>query len=191
MKIIAGKFKGRNFYMLNGIRPTRSIVRKALFDILGQNMEGMTLLDLFAGSGAVGLEALSRGALKATFVEKDPRCATVIEENIGLLSIHKDKTGILPYEIVQTDAFAAIKLFSRQNKKFDVVFVDPPYSQGMAKKALKTLGAYDILQPNCIAVIQHEKKEILPEKQGRFLLFKQKKYGSTIFSLYKDVKLIA
>ena len=186
MKIIAGKYKGRNFYMLEGIRPTQGIVRKALFDILGQDMKGMTLLDLFAGSGAVGLEAISRGAMKATFVEKDPRCAAIIEENIGLLSIHKDKTGIPPYQIVQTDAFAAIKLFSRQNKKFDVVFVDPPYSRGLAKKTLKMLGAYDILHPNCMVVIQHEMEEILPETFGRFLLFRKKKYGSMYLSSYKS-----
>jgi len=172
--------------MLEGIRPTQSIVRKTLFDILGQDMGGMSLLDLFAGSGAVGLEAISRGAVQTTFVEKDPRCAAVIEENIGLFIPKGDEAEFLPYQIVQTDAFAAIKMFSRQNKKFDVVFVDPPYSRGLAKKALKTLEAYDILQPNCVAIIQHEKREILPEKQGRFLLFRQKKFGSTVISLYKS-----
>lgn len=186
MKILGGKYKGRNFYMLEGIRPTQGIVRKALFDILGHDMEGVILLDLFAGSGAIGLEAISRGATQSIFVEKDPRCAAIIEENIGLLSIHKDVHEIPPYQIVQTDAFAAIKLFSRQNKKFDVIFVDPPYSRGLAKKALKTLEAYDILHPNCIVVIQHEKRETLPEKQGRFLLFREKKYGNTTFSLYKS-----
>jgi 16S rRNA (guanine(966)-N(2))-methyltransferase RsmD len=186
MKIIAGTYKGRNFYTLKGIRPTQGIVRKALFDILGQDMEGVTLLDLFAGSGAVGLEALSRGAKKAVFVDNDPRCAAVIGENIGLLSIRKDGTGIHPYEIFQTDAFAAIKVFARQGKKFDVVFIDPPYSRELAKKALKTLEAYDILHPACHIVIQHDKKEILPDQQGRFLLFRQKKYGSTIFSIYKS-----
>ena len=151
-----------------GIRPTQSIARKALFDILGQDLEGVTFLDLFAGSGAVGLEAISRGAAKATMVEKDPKCAAVITENISLLSIEPNEAGAFPYEIVQTDAFAAVKLFARQDKKFDVVFVDPPYGLGLAKKALKTLEGYDILHPNCTVVIQHEKGEILPEKQGRF-----------------------
>lgn len=185
MKIIGGQFKGRNFFMPSGIRPTQSIARKALFDILGQDLEGLTVLDLFAGSGAIGLEAISRGADKATMVEKDPKCAEVIMENIGLLSISPNESGELPYEIVQTDAFVAIKLFARQDKKFDVVFIDPPYGLGLTKKALKTLGGYDILHPNCTVVVQHEKGEILPEKQGRFLLFRQKKYGSTVLSIYK------
>lgn len=185
MKIIGGKYKGRNFYMPKGIRPTQSIARKALFDILGQDLEGVVLLDLFAGSGAVGLEAISRGAAKAVIVEKDPKCIDVINENIGLLSIGPSDSGVLPYEVIQMDAFAAVKWLVRQEKKFDVVFIDPPYGQGLAKKALKTLEGYDILQPNCTVVIQHEKREILPQKQGRFLLFRQKKHGKSILSIYK------
>ena len=122
--------------------------------------------------------------LKVTFVEKDPKCADVISENIGLLAIGEDETGAPLYETVQTDALAAIKLFARQEKKFDVVFIDPPYGRGLAKKALKTLEGYDILQPNCTVVVQHEKGEILPETQGRFLLFRQKKYGSMFLSIY-------
>ena len=184
MKIIGGQFKGRNFYMPFGIRPTQSIARKALFDILGQDLDGVIMLDLFSGSGAVGLEAISRGAKKVILVEKDPKCAQVIIENIRLLAISVDESGTLPYEIVQTDAFAAIKLFARQEKKFDVIFIDPPYGQGLAKKALKTLEGYDILHPNCTVVVQHEKREILPEKQGRFLHFRKKKYGTTFLSFY-------
>lgn len=185
MKIIGGQYKGRNFYMPKGIRPTQNIARKALFDVLGQDMGGVALLDLFSGSGAVGLEALSRGAARVTFVEKDPKCAGVIAENIRLLSAGAGRAGTVPCEIVQMDAFAAVKLFARQDKRFDAVYVDPPYSRGLAKKALKTLGAYDILHPNCTVVIQHAKREILPETEGRFLLFRARKYGSTFFSIYK------
>ncbi|MBN1869733.1 MAG: RsmD family RNA methyltransferase, partial [Candidatus Omnitrophica bacterium] len=139
MKIIGGQYKGRNFYMPAGIRPTQNIARKALFDLLGQNLEGITLLDLFAGSGAVGIETISRRATKAVIVEKDPKCVDVISENIGLLSIGPNEPGNLPYEVIQMDAFAAIKMFAHQGRKFDVVFMDPPYGQGLAKKALKTL----------------------------------------------------
>jgi len=170
--------------MPNGIRPTQSIARKALFDLLGQDMEGIVFLDLFAGSGAVGLEAISRGAARVTMVEKDPRCVEVIQENIRLLSIGEGVEGLLPYEVIHSDALAAVKIFQSRGKAFDVVFVDPPYGRGLAKKALKTLEAYDILHPNCTLVIQHEKREILPEQQGRFLLFRQKKYGSTFLTIY-------
>jgi 16S rRNA (guanine966-N2)-methyltransferase len=185
VKIIGGKFRGRNFYMPAGIRPTQDIARKALFDILGQDLEGVTLLDLFAGSGAIGLEAISRGAAKATMVEKDPKCAAVIGENISLL-LGGSAAGTYHYEVIQSDAFAVVKLFARQGRKFDVVFIDPPYGRELAKKALKTLEGYDILQPNCMVVIQHEKREILPQKEGRFLLYRQKNYGTTFFSIYNS-----
>ena len=168
------------------IRPTQAIVRKALFDILGQDLEGVSFLDLFSGSGAIGLEAISRGASKATLVEKNPKCADVIRENINLLHIENDESGGVPYELAPTDAFEAIKIFFRREKKFDVVFADPPYGRGLAKKTLKMLGAYDILHPNCMVVIQHEMEEILPETFGRFLLFRKKKYGSMYLSSYKS-----
>jgi len=168
-----------------GIRPTQGIAREAVFDIMGQDMGGMAVLDLFAGSGAVGMEAVSRGAEKVVLVEKDPKCAEVIADNFRLLPVNPGIQGGLPYEIFQTDAFAAVKLLAQQGKKFDMIFIDPPYGRGLAKKALKTLGGYDILQPNCVVFIQHEKREILPEEQGRIILFRQKKYGSTVLSSFR------
>lgn len=167
------------------IRPTRNIVREAVFDMLGQDLSGMFVLDLFAGSGAVGIEAVSHGAQWVIMVEKDPKCAEVIEENFRLLRAENDAQGSLPYELLQTDVFAAVKFLAGQDKKFDMIFIDPPYSRGLAKKALKTLEAYDILQPNCVVFIQHDKKEILPEQQGRIVLFRQRKYGNTILSVYQ------
>jgi 16S rRNA (guanine(966)-N(2))-methyltransferase RsmD len=168
-----------------GIRPTQNIVRKSLFDLLGQDMTGIAFLDLFAGSGAVGLEALSRGAARVTMVEHEPKCAAVISENISLL-LRGAKAGVYHYEVVQSDAFATVKMFARQGRKFDIIFVDPPYGRDLAKKTLKTLGGYDILQPNSTVIIQHEKREILPREEGRFLLYRQKNYGTTYFSLYNS-----
>ncbi len=173
-----------------GIRPTQGIARKALFDILGQDMQGVMFLDLFAGSGAVGLEAISRGANKATMVENDPKCAAVISENISFL-LKGAKAGLYNYEVIQSDAFATIKTFARQGRKFDIIFIDPPYGRELAKKALKTLGGYDILQPNCTVVIQHEKREILPQNEGRFLLYRQTIYGTTYLSFYSSNTTIA
>ncbi len=184
MKIIGGKFRGRNFYRPEDIRPTQNIARKALFDMLGHELEGVVFLDLFAGSGAVGLEALSRGVQKVVFVEKDAKCAEIIRENLAFFDVRGDKESPLFYEVINSDAFAVIKVLFRQEKKFDVVFCDPPFGRGLAKKALKTLEAYDIVQPNCIVVIQHEKEENLPDNEGRFRLFRRKKYGSSIFSMY-------
>ena len=222
MKIIAGKYKNRNFYMPQGIRPTQNVVRKALFDVLGQDMEGIDFLDLFAGSGAVGLEALSRGAKKVVFVDHDPRCIEVIEKNISLLKINlnpdmqdtgqrlSNGTGffsvtpwsvgstdflkgsitsreVSSYEILSTDSFALVKHLARQGKKFDITYVDPPYGLELAKKALKTMEAHDILHPNSLVIIQHARKEFLPESAGRFIIFRQKRYGNTIVTIYNTI----
>lgn len=167
-----------------GIRPTQNIARKALFDLLGQDLKGVEFLDLFAGSGAVGLEAFSRGARRIVFVEKVPKIAELIEENLRLLDASFGVPRQSFYEVLNMDAFAAIKLLARQEKKFDIVFSDPPYGAGLAKKTLNLFLAYDIFNPNCTVIIQHEKREILPEPEGRFLFLGQRKYGGSILSMY-------
>ncbi len=186
MKIIGGKLKGRNFYMPKEVRATQNVVRKALFDILGQDLDGVEFLELFAGSGAIGLEALSREAKRVTFVDNDPKCAQVIEENITLLKLNSYDEDDPRHDIINSDAFASIKVLARQGRKYDIVFCDPPYGRDLAKKALKQLATYDILHPNCIVVTQHERREILPEAEGRFLVFRKKKYGASFLSLYRE-----
>ncbi|HPN89128.1 MAG TPA: 16S rRNA (guanine(966)-N(2))-methyltransferase RsmD [Candidatus Omnitrophota bacterium] len=185
MKILGGKFKNRNFFMPKDIRPTQNIVRKALFDILGQELTGLTFLDLFSGSGAIGIEAISRGAQKTVFVEKDIRNFDVLQQNIKLLPIEMEEQGLLPYVLFNTDAFMAIKMFAHKSEKFDIIFFDPPYGDAFGKKLLKTIEAYDILHPNSVIVAEHLRREILPDKEGRIYLFKQKKYGNTVLSFYK------
>lgn len=178
MKIIAGQYKGRNFYRPDGIRPTQSMVTKSLFDMLGQELDGVMILDVFAGSGSIGLEALSRGARHCTFVEKDAKCAEVIRKNTALL-------GIENYSLINSDAFATIKQLAGKGERFDLVFMDPPYGRDLAKKSLKTLEGYDILQPASIVIIKHEKQEILPKSSGQLSHFRTKKYGGTVLSIYQ------
>lgn len=178
MKIIGGQFKGRNFYRPEGIRPIQSLVTKSLFDILGQDLEGIIFLDVFAGAGSVGLEALSRGAKHCTFVEKDPKCAAIITKNLKLLDIGA-------YSLITADAFAALKQIALQKQAYDIIFCDPPYDRELGKKSLKTLDAYAILHPTSVIILKHEKYESLPEEYGRLVLFRQKKYGSTILSFYQ------
>lgn len=171
--------------MPKGTRPTQNIVRKAVFDMIGGDLEGIEFLELFAGSGAMGLEALSRNAQKATFIEKDPKFAEVIRENLRLLNVDNRASIDPAWEILNIDAFVAIKTFARQKRTFDVVFIDPPYSRGLGKKILKTLNAYDILHPNSLLIFEHKKAEILPSQEGRFFLCRQKKYGIKCLSLYQ------
>ena len=186
MKILSGTLRGRNFYMPGHIRPTQNLTRKAVFDIIGHDLSDIEFLELFAGSGAVGLEAVSLGAKKVSMIEKNVRCANVISENLQLLKLRKEGEISEKVEFIHADAFAAIKQFFKQKRKFDVLFLDPPYNMGLAKKTLKTLVAYDILHPACIIIIEYSKREILPQTIGRFSLMKQKKYGKSYLAIYKE-----
>ncbi len=184
MKILGGQFKNRNIYMPKDIRPTQNMTRKALFDILGQDLSGTSFLDLFAGSGAVGLEAVSRGASKVVFVEKNPESLDALYENIELLGLPMLAKDGLSYEVIDEDAFATVKMLGRNQVRFDIVFLDPPYGLGLSKKALNVISRYDILTPVSWVVIEHEKGEKLPREEGPLALKKQKFYGKTGLSFY-------
>jgi 16S rRNA (guanine(966)-N(2))-methyltransferase RsmD len=194
MRIITGKYKGKTIKMPKGIRPTQNKVRKALFDILG-DLEGLSFLELFAGSGAVGFEAVSLGVADLTLVEYNRDCLLAIKKNIESLKLKA--CSFYPKEAAE-----AIKTLFKEAKKFDIIFMDPPYYQNkiprlrsglaatsdydsLAKKTLQTLTRYDILAPNGFIVVQHFKKDNLPDTLGDLILFKQSKYGDTLLSFYK------
>ena len=186
MKIIGGTFRGRNFFMPQGVRPTQDKTRKAIFDIIGQDLEGMVFLDLFAGSGAVGLEAVSRGAKRVIFVENDPRCVEVLQDNLTALNIASLKEGAFFYRVICADVFFTTKRFHKESERFDIIFSDPPYGRDLAKKTLKTLGAYDILSANSLIIVQHDKREILPDCEGRIFRIREKKYGDSLLSIFQS-----
>ncbi|MBU0503443.1 MAG: 16S rRNA (guanine(966)-N(2))-methyltransferase RsmD [Candidatus Omnitrophica bacterium] len=194
MRITTGKYKGRIIWSPKGIRPTEDRVRKALFDILG-DIEGLSFLEIFAGSGAVGFEAISRGVKELTLVEYNRDCLRAINKNIESL---KERAC----ELYEQEADEAIRTLGKENKKFDIIFLDPPYYQGLArrtgpgsmdhnikeplsKKTLQTLEAYDILTLYGIIAIQHSKKENLPKESGNLALVKQAKYADTLLSFYR------
>jgi len=179
--------------MPKGIRPTQGKVRKALFDILG-DIQGLSFLELFSGSGAVGFEAVSQGAKQVVFVENNSGCIKALKNNF---------TYLLPttYYLLPLDVFMAIKKLSKDKKQFDIIFLDPPYyrpeGRGLAsfgqshkdvsKKILQMLGVYDILAPNGFVAIQHFKKEQLPKESGKLILVKESRYGDTVLSFYKKI----
>lgn len=203
MRIISGKYKGRTLKIPKGIRPTQDKVRKALFDILA-DVKDLSFLDLFAGSGAVGIEALSLGAKEVVFVEQDRRCIEKIKENIPVFR----SCGLA---VIRSDIFTVIKQLHKQGKKFDIIFLDPPYAKSLvprpygklnkggsglaerghnaslAKKTLQMLSRYDILASNGFLVVQHFKKDSLPESIENLALWRQAKYGDTLLSFYKKV----
>lgn len=187
MKILTGEFKGRNFFMPAHIRPTQNITRKAIFDIIGHDMTGMHFLDLFAGSGGVGLDAFSCGAQTVTLVERDYKCAQIIEQNLQRFGLNNPSEDGRKCQLIQSDVFAAVKSFSRQNKRFDVIFLDPPYDEGMAKKTLKILGAYDILHPNSLIIAEYGKREGLPYLEHDFQVMTERKYGKSYLVIYRAI----
>jgi 16S rRNA (guanine966-N2)-methyltransferase len=182
MKILGGKYKGRNFYMPAGIRPTQNVLRAAIFDLLGHDLRGLSFLELFAGSGAVGLEAISRGADKVVMVEHDDLNAKTIQENCELLGI--DLGG--DFSLVHGDAFAYVKRLSEEAKRFDIVFFDPPYGRKLAKKTLKLLTSRDILHAQSLVMVQCEVSEKLETPENLDILT-QRRYGSSYLTLLQRV----
>lgn len=188
MKILSGKYRNRNIFQPAHIRPTQNITRKAVFDLLGQDLEGLSFLDLFAGSGAVGLEALSLGAGPVVFVERDEKCCEVIRENLARLRAKEDPQSVVPAEVMNMDAFAGIKYLAGQGRRFDVVFMDPPYGQGHVKKALKTLLACDILHRNCFLIAEYGRRDRLEDFEDRLTLIKQRNYGTSHLAIFEVKK---
>jgi 16S rRNA (guanine(966)-N(2))-methyltransferase RsmD len=168
-------------------------VRKALFDILG-DIEGLFFLDLFAGSASVGFEAASRGIAELALVEDNRICQAAITKNIELLDVKM-------CSLYPQDVFKAVEMLYKNQKKFDIVFLDPPYykdrvsrhrlvskesfGESLAKKTLQMLEAYDIVAPNAFIVVEHFKKDVLPDNMAILSMFKQAKYGDTLLSFYK------
>jgi len=182
MKILGGKYKGRNFYMPVGIRPTQNVLRAAIFDLLGHDLTGLSFLELFAGSGAVSLEAISRGADEVVMVEHNDLNAKTIQENCELLGI--DLGG--NFSLVHGDAFAEVKRFSEEAKQFDIVFFDPPYAQKMAKKTLKLLEGRDILHAQSLVCVQCESSEKI-EIPENLTLLTERRYGSSYLTVLQRV----
>lgn len=184
MRITSGEHRGRKVSMPAGIRPTQEKVRKAVFDILG-DIAGLSFLELFAGSGAVGLEAVSRGVKELALVEYNSDCLAAIRKNIDSLKLKA--CSIYPKE-----AEDAVKIFLKEGRKFDIIFLDPPYYKGkvirggdsLTKKTLQTLSSCDILTPCGFIICQHFKKDDLPAQLGVLALLKRKVYGDTVVSFY-------
>jgi len=181
MKILAGEFRGRNIKTPLQIRPVSLRIKKSCFDILAEEVRQKRVLDLFSGSGSLGLEALSRGAVSASFVDFDKKCINVIKKNVSMLGLEQ-KSRVYP-----KDAFSAIKDFSVYKEIFDIVFIDPPYYQGIARNALQHLKDYDILAPlGYIVAFCYQKDDFI--QGGRlFSLIVDRKYGQNRVLIYKKL----
>lgn len=179
MKIVTGQFKGRNIKVPMGIRPLSLRVKEACFNILGKEIEERSILDLFAGSGSLGLEAISRGAAQAVFIDSSSRSISAVRDNIESFSLRAKAQAYLK------DALDAISGFQRQKVRFDLVFLDPPYHKGLLIKALQQLQEYDILTPSGYLVGFASVKDGFMQDSRFFSLIVDKKYGQTRLLVYR------
>lgn len=185
MRIIAGEHRGRTLAAPPGLttRPTPDRVRGALFSALESrlggpgSLEGVRVLDLFAGSGALGLEALSRGASQATFVERDRAALKSLQANLAVLRLEPRA------RVVPEDAVHAVALLARRGDRFDAVLMDPPYGAPEALVALSSIGEGGLLRPGGVLVFEHASSDAPPEDPF-FVRERTRSYGTVALTVY-------
>ncbi|MBN2621216.1 16S rRNA (guanine(966)-N(2))-methyltransferase RsmD [candidate division WOR-3 bacterium] len=168
MRIIGGNKKGKRILVARkGIRPTKGLVREAILQVIQEKIQSAQILDIFAGSGALGLEALSRGASGCVFIERVP---TVLYKNIKNIAYDKDTT------VIRENYTTALKRL--QGKRFAVIFLDPPYARKYVERTITLIATCALLEPHGIVVVEHDPHEQFSLPDG-FELFKHKRYGDT------------
>ncbi len=193
MRVVAGTYRGRRLKSLRGpaLRPTSDKLRETLFNILGAAVTGSVFVDLYAGTGAVGIEALSRGARFVVFIEKHPPAVALIRDNLnslGILSpssnpLNDDSGNVL---VLSADAVQGLKLVAERGLRADFVFADPPYADVRAyERSLNFLDESDVLNSGAWVIVEHAKRHRLPERLSRLLRARTLVQGDAALSLYK------
>ncbi len=186
MRIIAGTFRSRQLKSLKGLalRPTSDRLRETLFNILAGQLEGSRFVDAFAGTGAVGIEAISRGATEVVFIENHPPAAALIQKNLDVLGIRKG-ARILPI-----DALRALQKLAVAHKAdarpFDIVFLDPPYAAAEEyHRALSFLGDVPFLKAGSLVIAEHRRNFDLPEQIGHLVRYRILRQGDACLTFYR------
>lgn len=177
MRISGGTGRGRRLIAPSGsaVRPTSDKVRQALFNILGDRVSGAAFLDLFAGAGGIGIEAISRGAGTVVFVDASRHSVRAIKDNL-------DRTGLgQKAKVVMAEAGAFIK---RPSGPYDIIFMDPPYAEDVSP-LLERIGYSGLLKPDGILIYEHFRKRPSPDKAGGLVLFREARYGDTVLAFYR------
>lgn len=175
MRVITGKARGRRLREPKGmdIRPTTDMVKEAVFNILQFELEGARVLDLFAGTGQLGIEALSRGAAEAVFVDGSSAAVKIVRENLKLCGFEA--------RVLQGDAIGYLPSLGR----FDVVFLDPPYDSGLLEKALEVIENVDLLSDGGIIVCESRREKSLPDLEPPYRKTLVRRYGKVCLTVYK------
>lgn len=177
LRVIAGTAKGKRLKSRKAkdLRPATGFVREALFNILGPSVVECVFLDLFAGTGSIGIEALSRGAAKVVFVEVDAQNASLIKENLKITGF-KEK-GV----VYRGDVFKILPLLKKHGWQFDLVFVDPPFRQRLAEPVLEAIFQLELLAPGGIAITRTASRE---KSDFKFQPFREERYGSSVLRFF-------
>jgi 16S rRNA (guanine(966)-N(2))-methyltransferase RsmD len=191
MRISSGKYKGRKigskklFSDTGGtsdLRPTPAKVREAIFDILRALLEGASFLDLYAGTGTIGIEAASRGAGKVTFVESVRSRAEAIRKMTDKIGI----TASTEIHCAQADMF--LRKASGSGEQYDIIFADPPYASDEIGKILPLIAEYGILDAQGVLLVEHAARKQVPERMGTLMRWKEYRYGDTMLALYRNAQ---
>ena len=176
MRVITGEARGRKLITLEGedVRPTTSKVKEAIFSAIQFEIEGRSFLDLFAGSGQMGIEALSRGAKSATFVDSSRKSVDIIRKNLNNVGFYSRA------KVVHTDSIGYLDMIS---EPVDIVFLDPPYGTGLLQEALPKVSG--IVKKTGIIIAENAENEEIFENYGEFVLDRQKHYGKIKISMYR------
>jgi 16S rRNA (guanine(966)-N(2))-methyltransferase RsmD len=177
VRIIAGTLKGRRLRTPDweGVRPTSDRLRETLFNVLGPAVEGASFVDAYAGTGAVGIEALSRGARQVTFVEQDPRALRLIGANLAHCGVTER------YAIIRAGFAGAVRQLAGEAP--DLVFLDPPYGREGLRQALE--GAAALASPSTIVVVEHATRDRAPEQAGTLIRTRELKSGDSALAFYR------
>ena len=180
MKVISGTLKGRKIdgYNIDGTRPTMDRVKESLFGTIQNNVKNSTVLDLFAGSGQLGIEAISNGAKLCYFIDNNKEVIKVLNKNITNLNINNKSKVIL------SDWKKALNNFHDKNITFDLIFVDPPYDYDVYEKILEKVSTLNLLNEGGLIILEHHNLK-LKEKYNNLILSKEKNYGNKSINIYK------
>jgi 16S rRNA (guanine966-N2)-methyltransferase len=180
LRVISGTLKGKKLFSVKGrsLRPTSDRVRESVFDILQGIIEGRRVLDLFAGTGAMGIEALSRGALAAVFIENHPSSLDALRRNLAACRLE----GVS--EVLAKEAKEGLRFLEGRGGNFEFIFLDPPYGKGLARETVNKLAESALLKPATLIVAEHSPAEVV---EGIFPLERVdfRKYGSTRISFFR------
>lgn len=183
MRVISGTARGRRLASFRGdkIRPTADKVKGSIFNIIVSSfgpLENREVLDLFSGTGNLGIEALSRGAGKAVFVDENRESINILKENLYLCGFAERS------EIIQATAESAIKILSKKGRRFNLVFLDPPYGKGLIDKTLEEIISRNILEDTAVVIAEHSLRERPFAEHDELALIDRRKYGDTEISFY-------